>query len=49
MMRGASGMLANDLRLAFASQPAPLLDSLVQAADTARTHIDGYVTWLEAR
>jgi uncharacterized protein (DUF885 family) len=48
MMRGASSMLANDLRLAFAERaPAPLLDSLVQAAHAARTHIDGYARWLE--
>jgi uncharacterized protein (DUF885 family) len=47
MMRGASGMLASDLRLAFASQPKPLLDSLMHAATAARTQLDAYSTWLE--
>jgi hypothetical protein len=47
MMRGASGMLAIDLRLAFASQPAPLLDSLMRAAGRARTQIDAFSKWLE--
>lgn len=48
MMRGAAGMLANDLRLAFASQAStPLMDSLMIAAETARAQIDAYSTWLE--
>jgi uncharacterized protein (DUF885 family) len=48
MMRGASNMLANDLPAAFASQAAtPLMDSLRQAAASARTQIDAYATYLE--
>ncbi len=48
MMRGASGMLANDLRLAFAAQAGTaLMDSLMRSASATRTQIDDYVIWLE--
>lgn len=48
MMRGASGMLAGDLRLAFADAGTPALrDSLAKAADAAKVAIDAYATWLE--
>ncbi|MEA3247653.1 MAG: DUF885 family protein, partial [Gemmatimonadota bacterium] len=48
MMRGASGMLAGDLRLAFANAGTPALrDSLARAADAAKVAIDAYAAWLE--
>ncbi len=48
MMKGASGMLANDVALAFASQRGtPLMDSLQRALSAARLPIDAYVRWLE--
>jgi uncharacterized protein (DUF885 family) len=48
MMRGASGMLAGDLRLAFADAGTPALrDSLARAADAAKVAIDAYAGWLE--
>lgn len=48
MMKGASGMLANDVMLAFAAQRGtPLADSLQRALNTARPLVDAYVTWLE--
>ncbi|MEQ1693046.1 MAG: DUF885 domain-containing protein, partial [Gemmatimonas sp.] len=48
MMKGASGMLANDVALAFASQRGtPLMDSLQRAVIAARPHIDAFVRWLE--
>jgi hypothetical protein len=47
-MRGASGMLAKDLDLAFASSPnATLRDSLRRAADKAIPLIDSYASYLE--
>ncbi len=48
MMKGASGMLANDVALAFASQRGtPLMDSLQRAVAAARPPLDAYVAWLE--
>jgi len=48
MMKGASGMLANDVALAFATQrDTPLMDSLQRALSAARPPIDAYVRWLE--
>lgn len=48
MMRGASGMLAKDLPLAFASEKGtPLMDSLTAAATTAITEIDAYTADFE--
>jgi len=48
MMRGASDMLANDVRLAFAAQEhTALMDSLVRATASARSLVDAYATWLE--
>ncbi len=48
MMRGASDMLAKDVRLAFASQErTPLMDSLVRAITIAYPLVDAYATWLE--
>ena len=48
MMRGASGMLAGDLRLAFADAGTPALrDSLAKAADAAKVAVDAYANWLE--
>lgn len=48
MMRGASGMLANDLALAFASEKeTPLMDSLASTAALARRDVDAYCDWLE--
>ncbi|MBX9929916.1 MAG: DUF885 domain-containing protein [Gemmatimonadaceae bacterium] len=48
MMRGASGMLANDLPLAFgAARGTPLMDSLMQSAARARSSIDAYAAHLE--
>ena len=48
MMKGASGMLANDVALAFSSQRnTPLGDSLTRALATAKPLVDAYVTYLE--
>ena len=48
MMKGASGMLANDVALAFASQrTTPLGDSLTRALATATPLIDAYAAYLE--
>jgi uncharacterized protein (DUF885 family) len=48
MMKGTSGMLANDVTLAFASEKGtPLMDSLSRALTTARPLVDAYVTFLE--
>ncbi|MBL0171241.1 MAG: DUF885 domain-containing protein [Gemmatimonadaceae bacterium] len=48
MMKGASGMLANDVVLAFASQrDTPLMDSLQRALAAARPPLDAYVAWME--
>ena len=48
MMKGVSGMLANDVVLAFSAQRAtPLMDSLRRALAVARPPIDAYVGWLE--
>jgi hypothetical protein len=48
MMRGAVGMLGNDLTLAFESEAAtPLRDSLESAAAAARHLVDEYAEWLE--
>lgn len=47
MMRGASGMLRDDLGLAFASVPAALRDSLKRAADATIPLVDAYAAWLE--
>lgn len=48
MMKGASGMLANDVVLAFADQRGtPLMDSLTRALAVAKPQVDAYVTWLE--
>ena len=48
MMKGASGMLANDVMLAFSSQRStPLGDSLARALATAKPLIDAYATYLE--
>jgi uncharacterized protein (DUF885 family) len=48
MMRGAAGMLGNDLPLAFESVAAsPLRDSLESAAAAARHLVDEYAEWLE--
>ena len=48
MMKGASGMLANDVALAFASQrTTPLGDSLTRALATAKPLIDAYAAYLE--
>lgn len=46
MLRGASGLLATDLPLAFADRKGtPLYDSLLTAAAAARTQIDGFTAW----
>lgn len=48
MMRGAQGMLANDVVLAFASEKGtPLHDSLVVALRTATPQLEAYTDWLE--
>jgi uncharacterized protein (DUF885 family) len=48
MMRGTSGMLANDLRLAFSAEAAtPLMDSLMNSAAAAGKEIDACASWLE--
>jgi len=48
MMKGASGMFANDVALAFASERGtPLGDSLARALATAAPLVDAYVTYLE--
>ncbi len=48
MMKGASGMLASDVVLAFTSERGtPLMDSLTKALSTARTQVDAYVAYLE--
>ena len=48
MMKGASGMLATDVVLAFTSQRGTaLMDSLQRALNAARPAIDAYVAWLE--
>jgi hypothetical protein len=46
MLRGASGLLATDLPLAFSDRKGtPLYDSLLTAAAAARTQIDGFTDW----
>jgi uncharacterized protein (DUF885 family) len=48
MMRGAAGMLATDVALAFADQRGTsLMDSLTRALATARPLVDAYVAHLE--
>lgn len=48
MMKGASGMLANDVALAFSSQRnTPLGDSLARALATAKPLVDAYAMYLE--
>jgi uncharacterized protein (DUF885 family) len=48
MMRGAQGMLANDVVLAFASERGtPGYDSLVVALRTATPQLQAYCDWLE--
>ena len=48
MMKGASGMLANDVALAFANErDTPLMDSLNQALLVARPQVDSFVAWME--
>lgn len=48
MMKGASGMLANDVALAFPSERGtPLGDSLAQSLAVARTQVDAYAAYLE--
>ena len=48
MFRGASGLLANDVVLAFATQKGtPLMDSLTRATATARQQLDLYITYLD--
>ena len=48
MMKGASGMLANDVALAFESErDTPLMDSLKHAIDVARPQLDSLVSWME--
>lgn len=48
MMKGASGMFANDVMLAFAAErTTPLGDSLQRALNAARPLVDEYVTYLE--
>lgn len=46
MLRGASGLLATDLPLAFAEKRGtPLFDSLTTAANAARAEIDRFTDW----
>ncbi|MBY0489683.1 MAG: DUF885 domain-containing protein [Gemmatimonadaceae bacterium] len=46
MLRGASGLLANDVLLAFADRKGtPLYDSLRTAAAAAQQQIDGFADW----
>ena len=48
MMKGAAGMLATDVALAFSSQRStPLGDSLARALATAKPLVDAYTTYLE--
>jgi hypothetical protein len=48
MMKGASGMFANDVSLAFSAQGgSPLGDSLARALATAKPLVDAYATYLE--
>jgi len=48
MMKGASGMLTNDVALAFSSQrTTPLGDSLARALATAKPLVDAYAAYLE--
>lgn len=48
MMKGAAGMFAKDVVLAFASERGtPLMDSLTTSLGTARGQVDAYVTYLE--
>ena len=48
MMKGASGMLANDVALAFSSQRNTSLgDSLARALATAKPLVDAYAMYLE--
>ena len=48
MMKGASGMIANDLPVAFAAlKGTPLMDSLTRAIAVAKPAIDEYATYLE--
>ena len=47
MMRGASGVLGKDLRLAFESAgTSALRDSLWRSADVARAQLDAFADWL---
>lgn len=48
MMKGASGMLAHDVALAFAKeQGTPLMDSLQKALRVAAPQVDSFVAWME--
>ncbi|MBC8088330.1 MAG: DUF885 domain-containing protein [Phycisphaerae bacterium] len=48
MMKGASGMFANDVALAFSSQRnTPLFDSLTRALTNAGSQVDAYVAYME--
>ncbi len=49
MMRGASGMLANDVVLAFAGEAGtPLMDSLQQALQSGTAQVDEFIAWMES-
>ncbi len=48
MMKGASGMLRNDVMLAFAAQQGtPIADSLQGALNAAVPQVDSFIAWME--